>query len=85
HAHSAPPTWWRDSKLETNVRIYTSKPQEQWLRSSWYWMLTERVRELRQDLRDGATVAKDFPIYDKFRSSAASDYFASLIPFGTFE
>ncbi|MFT4727553.1 MAG: hypothetical protein ACI9UN_002050 [Granulosicoccus sp.] len=48
-------------------------------------MLTERVRELRQDLRHGATVERNFPIFDDFRSNAASDYFASLIPFGKFE
>ena len=48
-------------------------------------MLTKRLKELRQKLSDGATVERYFPIFDEFKRYGASDYFASLIPFGTFE
>ena len=75
----------RDNNMESNFRAYTSEPQESWLRSPTYWMLTERVMELRQKLSDEATVERHFPIFDEFKRSGASDYYAFLIPFGAFE
>lgn len=77
--------WWRDSDLEYHIRTYTSEPRDKWLSSPFFWMLEKPVVELRQDLSEGALVEQDFPIFADFRKYGATDYFASLIPFGIFE
>ena len=74
-------TWRRETGLEVRSRAYEDVQKDNWLESPFFWMLSNNVFELRQDLSQNSGWSL-FPIYDELRELGGTDYFAAIIPFG---
>ena len=74
-------TWSRECGFEVKPREFASTPGESWLRSPLHWMVTNKLPELRVDLRDARAVDK-FVVFKEIRAAGATDYLALSTPFG---
>ena len=74
-------TWYQGEALDVNPREYVASPREEWLSSPLYWMLENRKTSMRQSLRD-TDATKRFPVFEEFKQLGATDYFATVTPFG---
>ena len=80
-AESVDLIWWRKRGLSVEPRGFTTAPAQAWLQSPFYWMLTNRRRDHRADLKD-KRVADKFAIFEELRAAGGTDYLAFSIPFG---
>lgn len=74
-------TWHRDAGLDVAQYEHRSEPDDAWLRSPLYTMLTQERFRARHDLRDPDVVAR-YPLFAELRALGATDYLACLTPFG---
>ncbi|WP_425046678.1 adenylate/guanylate cyclase domain-containing protein [Primorskyibacter sp. S87] len=68
-------SWSSDQGISLENYVHTDSPQERWLASPLYVILTSESDELRERLVDSNTPSR-FPFLNELRDRGATDYFA---------
>ncbi|MFK8083828.1 MAG: adenylate/guanylate cyclase domain-containing protein [Granulosicoccus sp.] len=67
--------WVHGKGLTVDGYVHGSNVRDTWLRSPLYWMISNNLGELRQDLTD-ATVRNRFPVFSDLVELGGTDYLA---------